>query len=81
MSLKPSLGHTKILLHLIRLSNHISFYAGGQLRCFVDDEEVVAQEGNFYGGWKTSEISGGEKGIKGGKNPYQTRSSGPSRII
>ncbi|KAH9472583.1 hypothetical protein MJO28_001558 [Puccinia striiformis f. sp. tritici] len=48
------------------LANHISFYAGGQLRCFVDDEEVVAQEGTFYGGWKTSEISGGEKGIKGG---------------
>ncbi|MBW0468933.1 hypothetical protein O181_008648 [Austropuccinia psidii MF-1] len=49
-----------------KLANYIAFYAMKPLRCFVDDEQVVAQEGNFYGGWKTSEISGGERGIKGG---------------
>ncbi|KAA1098243.1 hypothetical protein PGT21_031343 [Puccinia graminis f. sp. tritici] len=48
------------------LANHVAFYPGGPLRCFVDDEEVTAQDGNFYGGWKTSEISGGKKGMKGG---------------
>lgn len=27
----------------------------------VEGEEVVAQEGDFYGGWKTSEIEGKTK--------------------
>ncbi|PLW07686.1 hypothetical protein PCANC_16749 [Puccinia coronata f. sp. avenae] len=48
------------------LANYISFYPVSPLRCFVDDEEVQAQQGNFYGGWITSEITGGAKGFKGG---------------
>ena len=32
---------------------------------WVDDEQVVAQEGDFYGGWITSEIEGPFKGGPG----------------
>jgi len=30
--------------------------------CFVNGEQVQAQEGDFYGGWITSEIVGPFKG-------------------
>ncbi|KNZ51318.1 uncharacterized protein VP01_3g9 [Puccinia sorghi] len=48
------------------LANYIAFYPGRALSCFVNGEEARAQEGSFYGGWITSTISGGPKGIKGG---------------
>jgi mRNA-decapping enzyme subunit 2 len=28
--------------------------------------QVIAQDGDFYGGWRTSEIEGGDRGFKGG---------------
>jgi hypothetical protein len=34
-------------------------------RCTVDGEEVVPQEGGFYGGWITSRVSGPFKGAPG----------------
>jgi len=33
--------------------------------CFVDGEKVVPQSGDFYGGWITSWIDGGKRGMKG----------------
>ena len=33
--------------------------------CYVDDELVKTQEGDFYGGWITSEIVGPFKGGTG----------------
>jgi hypothetical protein len=33
--------------------------------CFVDDEEVRYQEGNFYGGWITDDVEGPFKGGPG----------------
>ena len=33
--------------------------------CFVDDERVVAQPGDFYGGWITSDVVGPFKGERG----------------
>jgi hypothetical protein len=33
--------------------------------CIVDGESVVAQEGDFYGGWITSEIVGPFMGAEG----------------
>ena len=33
--------------------------------CFVDDERVRPQPGNFYGGWLTSDITGPVKGAPG----------------
>jgi len=41
---------------------HVAFYPGRMDACFVDDERVAAQEGDFYGGWVTEEIVGPFKG-------------------
>ena len=35
------------------LVGHIAFYPGKMEACFVDEERVQAQEGDFYGGWIT----------------------------
>jgi uncharacterized protein (DUF427 family) len=43
----------------------IAFYPGRMDACFVDHEQVVAQPGDFYGGWITSEIVGPFKGERG----------------
>ena len=32
--------------------------------CLVDDEQVVAQTGDFYGGWITSDVVGPFKGAR-----------------
>lgn len=44
------------------LRDHITFYASRVESCFVEDERVQAQEGDFYGGWITSDIVGPFKG-------------------
>ena len=43
---------------------HLAFYAQ-KLTCSVDGEEVVANEGRFYGGWITSAVVGPFKGGAG----------------
>ena len=43
----------------------IAFYPGRVDACFVDDERVQAQSGDFYGGWITSQIVGPFKGDPG----------------
>lgn len=43
----------------------IAFYPGRMDACFVDDERVVAQPGDFYGGWITSDVVGPFKGEPG----------------
>jgi hypothetical protein len=43
----------------------IAFYPGRVDRCFLDEEAVQPQEGNFYGGWVTAEIVGPFKGGEG----------------
>jgi uncharacterized protein (DUF427 family) len=47
------------------LRDHVAFYPGPMDACFVDDERVAAQIGNFYGGWITSDITGPFKGGPG----------------
>ncbi|KAG9305957.1 hypothetical protein G9A89_016610 [Geosiphon pyriformis] len=47
------------------IKNYLSFYPS-PFECYVDGEKVNAQEGDFYGGWITSDIDGGERGFKGG---------------
>ena len=47
------------------LRDHVAFYAGPFDGCFVDDERVTPQPGNFYGGWITSDVSGPFKGAPG----------------
>jgi uncharacterized protein (DUF427 family) len=47
------------------LRDHLAFYASRVDACFVDDEQVTAQPGDFYGGWITSDVTGPFKGIPG----------------
>lgn len=47
------------------LKNHIAFYPSKMDACFVDGELVQSQEGDFYGGWITSDIVGPFKGGAG----------------
>ncbi len=48
-----------------QLKNTISVYAYHMDACYVGDEKVQAQEGDFYGGWITSDIVGPFKGAPG----------------
>jgi len=47
------------------LRDHVAFYPGRVDAAFVDDEEVRAQAGDFYGGWITADIEGPFKGGPG----------------
>jgi len=44
---------------------HLAFYAGRVDACYVGEERVQAQPGEFYGGWVTSDIIGPFKGRPG----------------
>lgn len=46
------------------ITDHFAFYAQ-KLRCLVDDEEVDPNDGSFYGGWITSNVTGPFKGAPG----------------
>jgi uncharacterized protein (DUF427 family) len=54
----PSIGYESI-------KDHVAFYPGRVDACYVDGEPVQAQEGDFYGGWITSDIKGPFKGEPG----------------
>ncbi|MFZ3584524.1 DUF427 domain-containing protein, partial [Loktanella sp. DJP18] len=41
---RPSAGFT-------RIAGHVAFYAGLMDACFVGEERVFPQPGDFYGGW------------------------------
>jgi uncharacterized protein (DUF427 family) len=47
------------------IKDHLSVYAHLVDACYVNDEQVQAQEGDFYGGWITSNIVGPFKGGAG----------------
>jgi len=47
------------------LKDHLAFYPGRVDACYVGGERVQAQEGDFYGGWITSDIEGPFKGGPG----------------
>ncbi len=47
------------------ITDHIAFYANRVDECYVDDERVQAQAGDFYGGWITVDIVGPFKGASG----------------
>jgi uncharacterized protein (DUF427 family) len=46
------------------IASYFAFYPSRVDACFVDDEPVQAQEGDFYGGWITSKIVGPFKGAR-----------------
>lgn len=58
MYARPATGYEAI-------ANHLAFYAGRVDACFVGDEQVQAQAGDFYGGWITANITGPFKGGPG----------------
>jgi uncharacterized protein (DUF427 family) len=47
------------------IRGHLAFYASRVDACFVGDERVQAQEGDFYGGWITAKVVGPFKGPPG----------------
>lgn len=47
------------------IAGHLAFYARLLDECWVDDEQVMANPGSFYGGWITSNIVGPFKGDPG----------------
>lgn len=47
------------------IQDHLAFYASRVDACWVGDEQVQPQEGDFYGGWITSSIIGPFKGGPG----------------
>ncbi len=50
------------------IKNFISFYASKADKCIVNGELAIKQEGNFYGGWITKNLSGPFKGAIGTLN-------------
>jgi uncharacterized protein (DUF427 family) len=49
----------------LALVDHIALYPGLVDECRVDGEIVLAQDGDFYGGWITSRVTGPFKGAPG----------------
>lgn len=47
------------------IAHYPAFYPGKMDVCYVDGEKVQPQDGDFYGGWITSEIVGPFKGAPG----------------
>jgi uncharacterized protein (DUF427 family) len=47
------------------IAGHVAFYASRVDACFVGDERVQPQAGDFYGGWITARITGPFKGAPG----------------
>jgi uncharacterized protein (DUF427 family) len=47
------------------LRGHLAFYPGRVDEAFVDGERVIPQEGGFYAGWITTDVTGPFKGGPG----------------
>ena len=47
------------------IRDYLAFYAGRADACYVDDEAVTPQPGDFYGGWITTDLEGPFKGGPG----------------
>lgn len=47
------------------LRDHVAVYPGRMDACWLGDERVRSQEGDFYGGWITDDVVGPFKGAPG----------------
>jgi uncharacterized protein (DUF427 family) len=47
------------------IQDYLAFYPHLMDACYVNDEQVKPQPGNFYGGWITNDIVGPFKGAAG----------------
>ena len=48
------------------IADMVSFYCSKVDTCKIDGEISSPQEGDYYGGWVNSWITGGQRGMKGG---------------
>ncbi len=53
--------------HYAVLRGHLAFYSGRVDACFIGEEAVQPQPGDFYGGWITSHVVGPFKGGAGSR--------------
>ncbi|ERN41523.1 hypothetical protein KR51_00018840 [Rubidibacter lacunae KORDI 51-2] len=51
--------------HYAQIAGHFALYPAQMDACFIDDELVRAQAGDFYGGWISNDIVGPFKGEPG----------------
>ncbi len=58
-------GYPEPTARFAAIASYVAFYASRVDACWVGDEQVAAQEGDFYGGWITSSIVGPFKGGEG----------------
>ena len=47
------------------IQGHLAFYAGKMAACYVGEDRVTPQPGEYYGGWITPDIVGPFKGVPG----------------
>lgn len=47
------------------IAGYIAFYAAKMEACFIGSARVIAQPGDFYGGWVTPNLVGIPKGARG----------------
>lgn len=47
------------------IAGHIAFYPQRLDECWIDDEQVDGNDGDFYGGWISSKVVGPFKGARG----------------
>ena len=64
-ALRAAWGYEEPTKAFEALKGTVSVYAHKMDRCYVNDEEVQAQDGDFYGGWITKDIVGPFKGAPG----------------
>jgi uncharacterized protein (DUF427 family) len=62
---KAAWSYAKPLPGFEAIRDYLAFYAAPMDACYVDDEKVTPQPGNFYGGWITSDVVGPFKGAPG----------------
>jgi hypothetical protein len=49
------------------IGGHLALYAGRVEGCWVGDDRVEPNPGDFYGGWWTPDIVGPFKGVPGSR--------------
>lgn len=57
--------YTQPTVEFAIIKNYVAFYPSKMDACYVDEELVQSQSGDFYGGWITSDIVGPFKGGHG----------------
>jgi uncharacterized protein (DUF427 family) len=65
ISMRAGWSYPTPTLAFAAIRDHIAFYASCLDACWVGDEQVQAQQGDFYGGWITSKVVGPFKGAPG----------------